>query len=336
VSEESRREGKLSAAVVGGSGFTGALLAELLLRHPSLELTCMSSDNLAGTDVASTLPRVRAEGLAFCRHDEVRGVDAAFVCLPDGAAAPVVRRLLDEGTRVVDLSPDFRLTAADYEAWYGPHPYPEMLPGTYGLTELGREAIRDSALVANPGCYPTAALLALTPLETLGLREVCIDAKSGVSGAGKAANERTHFCSVDEDVVAYGVPGHRHYPEIAGGIGAGGDGPSLVFIPHLVPLLRGITESIYVRVSELPTQQQVRTLYDEAYAGEPFVEVCDAPPHLADVRDTNRCRIFPTVDRRSGLVLVFTVIDNLLKGASGQALQNMNLMLGLPEQEGLT
>ena len=327
---------QLRAAVVGGSGFTGALLAELLLRHPSLRLTSVSSDSLSGTLVRSALPRVRAGELCFCRHDEVRGVEAAFVCLPDHAAAPIVRRLLDEGTRVVDLSPDFRLSAEQYEEWYGAHPYPEMLPGTYGLTELHRDEIRAARLVANPGCYPTAALLALEPLKTLGLLDVCVDAKSGVSGAGKAANERTHFCTVDSDLVAYGVQGHRHYPELAAGLAEAGGGPSLVFIPHLAPLQRGITESIYVRVRDLPSAEALRELYEKAYRDEAFVDVCDAPPHLADVRDTNRCRIHATVEERSGRILVFVVIDNLMKGACGQALQNMNLMLGLAEEEGLT
>jgi N-acetyl-gamma-glutamyl-phosphate reductase len=329
-------ETRISAAIVGGSGFTGALLAELLLRHPSLRLTSVSSDSLAGTDVATALPRVRADDLTFCRHQEVRAVDAAFVCLPDGAAAPIVKRLLDEGTRVVDLSPDFRLKASDYVAWYGAHPYPEMLPATYGLTELHRDEIRHAQLVANPGCYPTAALLALEPLKALGLLDVCVDAKSGVSGAGKAATERTHFCTVDSDIVPYSVQGHRHYPELAAGLNAGDGGPSLVFIPHLVPLQRGISESIYVRVADLRSAAAVRELYEKAYADEPFVDLCDIPPHLADVRNTNRCRIYPTVDERSARILVFVVIDNLLKGACGQALQNMNLMLGLPEQEGLT
>jgi len=322
------------AAVVGGSGFTGAELAELLVRHPSLELVAVSSDTQAGSPVAESLPRVRT-GLDFCRHDEVADVDAAFLCLPDKAAAPIAKRLLDEGTAVVDLSPDFRLGIDDYREWYGEHPHPEMLPGVYGLTELHRDEVAAARLVANPGCYPTAALLALTPLLALDVQDVVIDSKSGVSGAGKTPNARTHFCSVDSDVTAYATAGHRHYPEIVAGLTRGGGHPDITFVPQVVPLQRGIQETIYVRTAERPAADDLRALYAEAYDGEPFVDVCDAPPSLRDVARTNRCRIFPTVDERTGRVLVVVVIDNLLKGASGQALQNMNVMLGLPEQEGL-
>jgi N-acetyl-gamma-glutamyl-phosphate reductase len=327
--------GRFTAAIVGGTGFTGALLGELLARHPSLRLTHVSSDTAAGTPVAAALPRVRSGDLAFCRHDDVTGVDAAFVCLPDHAAAPIVKRLLDEGTRVVDLSPDFRLPAEDYEQWYGAHPYPDMLPGVYGLTELHRDEIKAARLVANPGCYPTAALLALTPLLPLGLEDVVVDAKSGVSGAGKTPSEKTHFCSVDSEVLAYGIAGHRHFPELAMGVCQAEGRPSLVFIPHLVPLQRGIQESIYVRATRPPTAADLGDLYRDAYGEELFVEVCDEPPRLRDVAGTNSCRIFATRDLRSDRIVVFSAIDNLMKGASGQALQNMNLMLGLPEQEGL-
>jgi len=322
-----------TTAIIGGSGFTGAELTELLLRHPSLRLTQVSSDAHRGTPVAAVLPRLRTD-LVFCRHDEVEGVESAFLCLPAGAAAQVAVRLLSQGTRVVDLSPDFRLTADEYERWYGPHPFPEMLPGVYGLTELHREMIAHARLVANPGCYPTAALLALDPLRGFGLQEVLIDAKSGASGAGKTPSEKTHFCTVDEDLLAYGVGGHRHYPEIAAGIGADSGGPSLLFQPHMVPVQRGILETIYVRLAETPSSGELRGIYRRVYADEPFVGICDGPPRLRDVTHTNRCRIFATVDERSGVVLLVVAIDNLLKGAAGQALQNMSIMLGLPEREG--
>jgi len=323
-----------SVAVIGGSGYTGALLAELVLRHSVVRLAHVTSESLAGDRVAKHQPRLRTD-LAFCAQAEVGGVDLAFVCLPHGEAAPVVKRLLDTGAKVVDLSADFRLDAATYTEWYGAHPFPEMLPGVYGLTELHRHEIAGADLVANPGCYPTAALLALEPLRQLGLLDIVIDAKSGVSGAGKAPTEATHFCSVDSDLVAYGMQGHRHYPEIAAGLEA--NGAALTFVPHLVPLQRGISETIYVRPAALPlpTQAEVRTLYEDRYAGEPFVAVCDAPPQLRDVAGTNCCRIFPHIDERAGRIVVISVIDNLMKGASGQAVQNMNLMLGLPETAGL-
>ena len=264
------------------------------------------------------------------------GVQLAFVCLPHGQAAPVVKRLLDEGTRVVDLSADFRLSAPAYRDWYGPHPCPELLPATYGLSRVAsRGDRRRPELVANPGCYPTAALLALTPLHHLELLDVIIDAKSGVSGAGKSPSERTHFCSVDSDLVAYGVQAHRHYPEIAAGLGINGHGPSLTFVPHLVPLQRGIVETMYVRAGRLPAAADLRAFYRDTYAGEPFVEVCDAPPEIKEVAGTNYCRIYATVDERAGRIIVIAALDNLMKGAAGQAVQNMNVMLALPEQRGL-
>ena len=345
-------------AIVGGSGYTGALLAELLLRHPSVRLTQMSSETLAGRPVPAHLPRVRAD-LEFCPQAEVGGVDVAFVCTPHGEAAPVVKRLLDDGARVIDLSADFRLEADAYREWYGEHPHPELLPAVYGLTELHRDEVASAALVANPGCYPTAALLALAPLRQLGLVDVVIDAKSGVSGAGKTPKEATHFCAVDSDLVAYGVQSHRHYPEIAAGLAgaaaaapvapgsapipfgesaaATAHAPSLTFVPHLVPLQRGISETIYVRPGTLPLPgaEQIAALFQEFYEGETFVEVCDAPPQLKDVAGTNYCRVHAHVDQRAGRIVVFSVIDNLMKGASGQAVQNMNVMLGLPEHEGL-
>lgn len=338
-----------SAAIVGGSGYTGALLAELLLKHPSVKLAAISSETLAGEPVQRHLPRVRGD-LEFCRGDEIDAVDVAFVCTPHGEAAPVVQRLLAAGTRVIDLSADFRLTAHAYAEWYGEHPCPELLPAVYGLTELHRDAVAAADLVANPGCYPTAALLALTPLKPLGLLDVVIDAKSGVSGAGKTPKGTNHFCSVDSDLVAYGVQTHRHYPEIVAGLTSDDPAPSafgaaptsaaaptLTFIPHLVPLQRGISETIYVRPGTfpLPDAAAVRSLYEGFYAGEMFVEVCDAPPQLKDVAGTNYCRVFPHVDERAGRIVVISVIDNLMKGASGQAVQNMNVMLGLPEHEGL-
>ncbi len=326
--------GTITAGVVGASGYSGALLAEMLLHHPDVRLCAVSSASFAGRPVSETLPRLRTE-LRFCDNEEVAGVDVAFVCLPHGVSAPTVKRLLDGGARVVDLSADFRLPADLYEEWYGEHPFPELLPAVYGLPELHRRAIADALLVANPGCYPTAALLALEPLRGFGLIDVVVDAKSGVSGAGKAPSDATHFCTVDSDLVAYGLGGHRHYPEIATGIGAGAAGPSLTFVPHLGPWQRGIVETIYVRAQQTPTEDELRACYERAYADELFVEIAAGPPHLLDVVGTNYCRIFPTVDRRSGRIVVVSVIDNLVKGASGQAIQNMNVMFGGDEGRGL-
>jgi N-acetyl-gamma-glutamyl-phosphate reductase len=340
-----------SAGIVGGSGYTGALLAELLLKHPSVRLAAISSETLAGEPVQQHLPRLRSD-LTFCSQAELGGVDIAFLCTPHGDAAVIAKKLLDGGVRVIDLSADFRLDAATYDEWYGEHPHPELLPGVYGLTELHRDEVAGADLVANPGCYPTAALLAVAPLKQLGLADVIIDAKSGVSGAGKAPKSATHFCSVDSDLVAYGVQSHRHYPEIAAGLAsvtkdgygsapsarsAAGMAPSLTFVPHLVPLQRGISETIYVKPATLPlpSAAELKALYEDFYAGETYVEVCDAPPQLKDVAGTNYCRIFQHLDARAGRIVVISVIDNLMKGASGQAVQNMNVMLGVPEHEGL-
>jgi N-acetyl-gamma-glutamyl-phosphate reductase len=320
-----------TVGIAGGSGFTGAVLAELLLRHPSVRLTHISSEQLTGKPVRDHVPRLRTD-LVFCPQGEIRDVDLAFVCMPHGQAASAAKRLLDGGTRVIDLSADFRLEAALYEEWYAPHPHPDLTPGVYGLTELRRAEIAGARLVANPGCYPTAALLALAPLRPLGLLDVIVDAKSGVSGAGKTPTERTHFCSIDSDLMPYGIATHRHQPEISGGLDAG---TALTFVPHLVPLQRGISETIYVRAATSPSEADLRKLYNDAYDGERFVEVCDSVPELKDVAYTNYCRIFATLDGAAGRIIIVSVIDNLMKGAAGQAVQNMNVMLGLPEYEGL-
>lgn len=320
-----------TVGIVGGSGYTGALLAELLLRHPSVQLTHMSSEQFAGQLVHAQLPRLRTD-LEFCPQADVRGIDFAFVCTPHGRAASVVKRLLEDGARVIDLSADFRLAADLYEEWYAPHPHPELTPGVYGITELRRDEIAAARLVANPGCYPTAALLALTPIRPLGLLDVIIDAKSGVSGAGKVPTSRTHFCSIDSDLMAYGIGTHRHHPEISEGLDPQ---TTLTFVPHLVPVQRGITETIYVRASRLPSVAELSAIYHEAYDGELFVEVCDTVPELKDVVYTNYCRIFATLDERAGRIVLVSAIDNLMKGAAGQAVQNMNVMLALPEYQGL-
>jgi N-acetyl-gamma-glutamyl-phosphate reductase len=326
---------RATVAIVGASGYTGALLAELLLGHPGVELTAVSSESLRGSVVSRALPRLRTD-LVFCGDAEVAGTDVVFLCLPEGRSAPLARRLLDDDTLVVDLSPDFRVSLQAYGEWYGEHPCPELLPAVYGLPEFHREQIRAARLVANPGCYPTAALLALRPLVGLGLVDVVIDAKSGVSGAGKTPTERTHFCTVDSDVRAYAVGGHRHLPEISAGLETDGRPPPITFVPHLVPLQRGIVETIYVRVDSPPSVAALRGLYNDAYEGERFVSVIDEPPRLGDVVGTNSCRIHPSVDERSGRIVVIAAIDNLMKGASGQAVQNMNLLLGRPEHDGLS
>jgi N-acetyl-gamma-glutamyl-phosphate reductase len=251
-----------------------------------------------------------------------------------------VGELVARGVRVVDLSADFRLRDVDvYERWYGSHPVPGLIDSAvYGLTELYRDELPGASLVANPGCFPTAAVLSLAPLARAGLiGDVVIDAKTGVSGAGRAATEKTHFVTVDENVNAYGVSGHRHAPEIDQELRAlGADGVTVTFIPHLLPIDQGELVSCYVTAARETDQAELDRLYRDAYAEEPFVELADRPPGVRDVRDTNLCRVYLKFEERTGRILVFGATDNLWKGTSSQAVQNLNLMFGLPEGEGIS
>ena len=326
-----------SVSVFGAAGFTGALTARLLHRHPTFELKSLTARSDHGRRLDDLYPHHRVplalEELDLDRHADV---DAAVVAYPHGAAAPLVAELRARGVRVVDLSADFRLRdAAVYGRWYREHQAPELLAGAvYGLPERYREQIRDADLVANPGCYPTATLLALAPLAGAGvIEDVVIDAKSGVSGAGRTPSEKTHFVTADENVNAYGVPRHRHIPEIEQELAALGANVMVTFVPHLVPLDQGELVSCYVTSTDSPAD--LEGLYAEAYGAEPFVEVAAAPPGVRDVRETNICRISVHSDPRTGRVIVFAAIDNLWKGAASQAVQNLNLMFGLAEEEGI-
>ena len=329
-----------SAAVFGAAGFTGALTARLLYAHPSFELETVTARSDVGRRLDDLYPYHRVpltlEELDLDRH---AGVEAAVVAYPHGAAAPLVRTLIERGVKVVDLSADFRLRDPNtYAEWYRAHEAPELLgQAAYGLPELYREQIRAADLVANPGCYPTAAILALAPLARAGqVEDVVIDAKSGVSGAGRAATEKTHFVTVDENVSAYGVSGHRHTPEIEQELAALGADVRITFTPHLVPLDQGELVSCYVTAGGAVGATDLQQLYRDAYADEPFVELVESPPGVRDVRETNFCRISVHRDERTGRVVSFAAIDNLWKGAASQAVQNLNLMFGLPEGEGIS
>jgi N-acetyl-gamma-glutamyl-phosphate reductase len=325
--------------VAGASGFTGALAAQIVWSHPRLELVRVTARAEAGTPLDHLYPRYRVPLVLEELEPQGAGdCDAAIVAYPHGAAAPIVAGLLERGLKVVDLSADFRLRDLDeHERWYGERLAGELVPqAVYGLTELYRERIAAADLVANPGCYPTATVLALAPLAAQGLiGDVVVDAKSGVSGAGRGGGERHHFVSVDENFLPYGTDGHRHEPEIAQELRALGSEAPLTFVPHLVPLDQGELVSCYVTPAREPSEGEIGDLYRQRYAEEPFVELTDRPPGVRDVRDTNLCRIYLAPDRRTGRVVVFAAIDNLWKGASGQAVQNLNLMLGLSETEGL-
>jgi N-acetyl-gamma-glutamyl-phosphate reductase len=327
-----------TVAIFGASGFAGAIAAALLYRHPGFELTHLTSRSDAGRRLDEVYPHHRVpmtlEAPDLDRHGDV---DAAIVGYPHNAAAPVVAGLRERGAKVVDLSADFRIADREvYAEWYGEHGAPELFgTGAYGLTELHRSEIAAADIVANPGCYPTATLLGLAPLARAGLiDDVVIDAKSGVSGAGRAANDTTHFVSADENVSPYKVDGHRHGPEIDQQLAVYGAPVRSTFVPHLVPLDQGELASCYVTPSRPVTQSELDELYGDAYADEPFVELAATPPGVRDVRDTNICRI--SVHANGGpRVLVFSAIDNLWKGAASQAVQNLNVMFGRPETEGL-
>lgn len=329
--------------VAGASGYAGALAAELVRKHPSLELARVTARTDAGRRLNELYPRYEVDlVLEEPAAENGADVDAAIVAYPHRAAAPVVAALRESGTKVVDLSADFRLHDLDtYAHWYGDHGAPELVSDAiYGLTELHREAIAGADLVANPGCYPTASVLALAPLAAEGLIEdVVIDAKSGVSGAGRAAAEDLVAIKESDDTRPYKVTAHRHTPEIAQELAelAGGNGSSPVtFVPHLMPYDQGELVSCYVRTSEPVDMSRLLTLYEDRYGSEPFIEVSSQPPGVSGVRETNLCRIHLAQNEASGRVLAFASIDNLWKGAASQAIQNLNLMLGLPEGEGIS
>jgi len=333
-----------SVAVLGASGYAGALAAQLLHSHPRFELTALTSRSDVDRRLDDLYPRYRVplvmEELDLDRHAD--GLDAAVVAYPHHAAAPTVAALRERGVKVVDLSADFRLRDLDtYERWYGAHEARELFgSAVYGLPELGyRDRIANASLVANPGCFPTAALLGLAPLARAGLLgDVVIDAKTGVSGAGRAATEETHFVTVDENVVAYKLAGHRHAPEIDQELAALGRSPErpVAFLPHLVPVDQGELITAYVTPTDDATQAQLDALYADAYVDEPFVELADKPPGMHDVENTNICRISVHGERHDGRVVVLAAIDNLWKGTSSQAVQNLNLMFGFPEGEGIS
>jgi N-acetyl-gamma-glutamyl-phosphate reductase len=333
-------EGAPRVIVAGATGFAGALAANLLWRHPRLELAAVTGRSNVGRSLHELYPRyrvpLRIEELESVRVD---GVDAAIVAYPHAAAAPTVGWLRERGLRVVDLSADFRLSSLPtYEHWYGTHPRPDLLgEAVYGLSELHRASIPGAAIVANPGCYPTASVLGLAPLARAGLiADVVIDAKQGVSGAGRRADEETtHLSMMGENILPYKVAAHRHTPEIEEQLGLLGADLAVQFQAHLVPLDQGELASCYVTPSRRIAAQELRELYHDAYDAEPFVEVVDTPPGTREVSATNFCRLFAAADEHTGKVVVLSAIDNLWKGTSSQAVQNLNLMFGLPETEGL-
>lgn len=330
--------------IVGGTGYTGVELLRLLAGHPEAELAVITSRAEAGRPVADLFPNLRGQvDLRFTEPDPaaLAGCDLVFFATPNGTAMKLVPELLAAGVRVVDLAADFRLRdAAAWERWYGmPHACPELLEeAVYGLPELNREAVRGARLVANPGCYPTAVTLGFLPLVERGMADLdglVADCKSGVSGAGRGANVGTLMGECGESFKAYAVPGHRHLPEIRQNLSAvSGANVGVTFVPHLVPMIRGIHATLYARVSG---GDDLQALFEDRYRAEPFVDVMPAGSHpeTRSVRGVNQCRIALHRPQGDGVVVILSVIDNLVKGAAGQAVQNMNLMLGCPEDAGL-
>ena len=340
----------IRVGIVGATGYVGAELIRLLSRHPRVTIVGLQGRDRRAEPIGATHAHLATTGLTV--DSELPAVDAVFLALPHGTAANLVPGIAAGGTAVIDLGPDFRLRrAADYPRWYGfEHPHPELLStAVYGLPELHRSelaALRHApgAIVGSPGCYPTATLLALAPLARAGLiGDLVVDAKSGVSGAGRDAKPDLMYGEVNESVKAYGVGGHRHVAEIeqelaAIGSSAGATNPgadAVDFLPHLVPMTRGILSSAHVRPTRPTGQTELDDLYAAAYADEPFVSVVAAPPATKHVLGSNRVDVFVQHDERTGRILAIGVVDNLVKGAAGQAIQAFNLVHGLPETTGL-
>jgi N-acetyl-gamma-glutamyl-phosphate reductase len=337
----------LKVAVVGASGYTGIELLRLLSGHPEVAVTCVTSERSAGKTVAEIFPSVRdrysqvlekLEPIRVCEK-----ADFIFTALPHQAAMLVVPAFLEMGKKVVDLSADYRFhDPALYEAWYQPHMNPDVLAkSVYGLPELHRKAIAESDLVGNPGCYPTSIILGLAPLLKKGLLDhttIIADSKSAVSGAGRGAKVDTLFCEVNEGFKAYGIASHRHMPEIEQELSLlAGEQVTISFTPHLVPMDRGILSTLYATLTKETSVDKLLSLYQTFYRNEGFVRVLPEGvyPSTLHVRGSNFCDIGLTIDQRTGRVIVVSTIDNLVKGASGQAVQNMNIMNGFPENLGL-
>ena len=337
---------KIKVGIINVTGYAGVELARLLTQHPEVELTSVTGRSAAGKRLGEVFPHLSSPGLII--EAELGGVDLAFSAMPHQDSAKEVIPLLNQGIKVVDISADFRLKeAAEYPRWYDfTHPAPQLLKqAVYGLPELHRTQVASTRLAANPGCYPTGAILALAPVveESLIEPEIIIDSKSGVSGAGRTLSLGTHYSEANEDAAAYALAGHRHLPEITQELNLlqPGQSVSVTFVPHLIPMTRGILTTCYAPLvsdkvaADKQGEDELKQLYLDFYQGEPFVKVVEIPPHTKHTWGNNCCLIYPTIDRRAGRLVVISCLDNLVKGAAGQAIQNMNLMLGLPETTGL-
>jgi N-acetyl-gamma-glutamyl-phosphate reductase len=334
-------------AVVGASGYTGVELLRLLSQHPQAELVCVTSRQYAGQPVGEVFPSL--QGCVDLSFEDLepgalaKRADLVFTAVPHQTAMGIIPQLLDAGCRVVDLSADFRISdVSTYEEWYQEHTAPELLgEAIYGLPELFRNRISAARLIANPGCYPTSVALALAPLlenSLIDTATLIVDSKSGTSGAGRAAKLGSLYCEVNEGFKAYSLPRHRHTPEIEQTLGIlAGKKVTISFTPHLLPVNRGILSTCYASLSGQKSLEELHTLYLERYADEPFVRVLQKGqlPNISQVNGSNYCNLGLALDERTGRVIALAAIDNLVKGAAGQAIQNMNLMMALPENTGL-
>ncbi len=337
---------QIKVGILNVTGYTGAELARLLHNHPGVKVSSVTGRSAIGQRVNDVFPHLNSDLIISA---ELGDVDLAFSAMPHKASAEVILPLLEKGVRIVDLSADFRLkNAADYPLWYEfNHPAPQLLKeAVYGLPEFYRLKIPTANLVANPGCYPTAILLALAPVIKAQLiyPDIIIDSKSGISGAGRTLSLATHFSEASDNVSAYALEGHRHLPEIIQELKALSpeNSFSVTFVPHLVPMSRGILTSCYAKLKEGKIAEgekgkdELKQLYYDFYQNEPFVKIVNIPPKTKQTWGNNFCLIYPTIDLRTNRLIVISCLDNLVKGAAGQAIQNMNLMLGFPETTGLS
>jgi N-acetyl-gamma-glutamyl-phosphate reductase len=329
----------MKVGIINVSGYTGVELARLLHQHPEVELSSVTGRSAAGKKLGEVFPHLADIELTI--EAELGGVELAFSAMPHKESAKEVIPLLKKGVKVVDISADFRLKDPSlYQSWYGfKHPAPQLLKeAAYGLPELHRAEIAKAGLIANPGCYPTGAILALAPAVKAKLvgADIVIDSKSGISGSGRSLSLDSHYSEVNEDSSAYALGGHRHLPEITQELMlVNQQSFSISFVPHLVPMTRGILSTAYAALTKKVTEKEIKQIYKDFYKDEPFVRVTEAPPHTKHTWGNNNCLVYPTIDNRTNRLVVISVIDNLVKGAAGQAIQNMNLMLGLPETMGI-
>jgi len=339
---------KIQAGIIGVTGYTGGELLRLLLNHPLVKIRKAASRSNSGNEVTNVHPHLA--GLISLVEDDINsdtfaeGLDVVFLALPHGKSVPLVKKLYENGVKVIDLGADFRLKSVnDYKEWYElDHECPELLAeSVYGLPEIYKNKIKKSSIIANPGCYPTSIILGLAPLlhnNLINLNNIIIDSKSGISGAGKTLTQQTHYPDMNGNLLAYKVGSHRHTPEIEQELSLLSSAKIQInFTPHLIPMNRGMLSTIYAQGVKAMSQDELGKLYGEYYKDCPFVRIRDknSLPQTKWVQSSNFCDIAPVFDERTGRIIIISALDNLVKGASGQAIQNMNLMFGLEETTGL-